>query len=115
MIDERQCRNENNSHSLPVVSTSQAAGTLALDPDEYREDLAEFGLTEAQENEFLEALWSIMQTFVEIGFGVDSVHHIIPELALKPPASKANMLRMEHRENDEFFKNAARDSAAKEE
>ena len=46
---------------------------LALDPDEYREDLDEFDLTRAQQDEMLAVLWNIMRTFVEIGFGLDSV------------------------------------------
>jgi len=46
---------------------------LQLDLDEYRDDLAEFNLTEQQENELLEVLFNIMRTYVEIGFGLDSV------------------------------------------
>ena len=46
---------------------------LALDPDEYREDLDDFDLTRDQQDEMLAVLWNIMRTFVEIGFGLDSV------------------------------------------
>ena len=46
---------------------------LALNPDEYREDLDEFDLTREQQDELLGILWNIMRTFVEIGFGLDSV------------------------------------------
>ena len=46
---------------------------LALDPDEYREHLEDFDLTAEQENELLAVLWNIMRTFVDIGFGLDSV------------------------------------------
>ena len=44
-----------------------------FNPDDYRDDLNEFDLTEEQENELLEALWNIMSSFVAIGFGLDSV------------------------------------------
>ena len=46
---------------------------LALDPEEYRKDLEEFDLTKDQQDELLEVLFNIMRTFVEIGFGLDSV------------------------------------------
>lgn len=49
---------------------------LTLDPDDYREDLMEFGWSEEQENEFLETLWNICTTFVDIGFGLDPVQLI---------------------------------------
>ena len=49
------------------------APSLQLDPEDYREELAEFGLTDQQEIELLEVLWSIMSSFVAIGYGLDSV------------------------------------------
>lgn len=68
-----------NSASRETASGPPSAGQeegitpLRLDPDEYREDLDAFDLTEAQQNELLEVLWNIMRTFVELGFGLDSV------------------------------------------
>ena len=44
-----------------------------LDPDRYREHLKEFELTKDQQDELLAALWHIMRTFVDIGFGLESV------------------------------------------
>lgn len=71
----------NDNTSINQNTTSDASGKagdsppapLALDPDKYREQLAEFALTREQENELLATLWQIMRTFVEIGFGLDSV------------------------------------------
>lgn len=42
-----------------------------LDPEEYRADLASLDLSEEQETEFLETLWSIMGHFARMGFSVD--------------------------------------------
>jgi hypothetical protein len=42
-----------------------------FDPADYADDLADFGLTEAQQAEFLEALWNIMGAFARMGFTVD--------------------------------------------
>ncbi len=46
---------------------------LQLDPEDYREELAEFGLSNEHEKELLEVLWNIMSSFVAIGYGLDSV------------------------------------------
>jgi len=39
----------------------------------YREFLAEMDMTEAQKEEFLQALWDIVTGFVELGFGTHPV------------------------------------------
>ncbi|BBK42780.1 hypothetical protein STVA_28000 [Allostella vacuolata] len=44
---------------------------LELDVERYRGDLAGFDLNEDQQRELLETLWSIMRSFVELGFTVD--------------------------------------------
>jgi len=43
-----------------------------LDLEKYRRELAEFQLTEEQEAELLQTLWSIMRSFVEMGFSGDA-------------------------------------------
>ena len=52
--------------------------TPPCDPDKYRVYLEGTELTEDQQREYLETLWSIMATFVELGFGLDSVQQVIP-------------------------------------
>lgn len=42
-----------------------------FDLEDYRADIADYGLTPAQEAEFLETLWSIMGHFARLGFSVD--------------------------------------------
>jgi hypothetical protein len=46
---------------------------LKLDPDDYREDWAEYEFSEHQLNELLEVLWHIAQTGVLMGWGADTV------------------------------------------
>lgn len=53
---------------------------LQLDPDEYREDLADFGLTKEQENELLQVLWEIMNTFVLMSWGLDTVQMFLSDI-----------------------------------
>lgn len=48
-----------------------------FDPDRYRAHLAELTLTEEQETELLRILFSIMRTFVEIGFAVEDCGQLL--------------------------------------
>jgi hypothetical protein len=52
--------------------------TPPCDPDKYRVYLEDTELTEDQQRQYLKTLWSIMATFVELGFGLDSVQRVIP-------------------------------------
>lgn len=45
--------------------------SLQLDPAKYRAEVDDFDITEAQKQELLLTLWSIMRSFVELGFSVD--------------------------------------------
>ena len=65
---------------LPQEALKQAASRLDFNLDEYRHHLEEFELTRAQENELLETLWQIMSMMVDIGWGVDNIHLMLPEL-----------------------------------
>ncbi len=58
---------------------SEAAPSLPLDVEKYRGDLAGLGLSDSQELEFLQVLWSIMRSFVELGFDMKICGQIIEE------------------------------------
>lgn len=53
----------------PAASTTFSQPTL--DRGAYRDDLAALNLTDAQEAELLEALWTIMGAFARMGYSVD--------------------------------------------
>ncbi|MES2144359.1 MAG: hypothetical protein V4516_08330 [Pseudomonadota bacterium] len=53
---------------------------VTVDVEKYQSYLDGSNLSEAQKREFLEALWSIVITFVELGFGV----HPLQEVCGKP-------------------------------
>jgi len=46
---------------------------LQLNPDEYRQDMAQYHLTPKQENELLSALFEIMRTLAIIFYNPDSL------------------------------------------
>jgi hypothetical protein len=50
---------------------------LELAAAKYRADVEEFEMTDAQKAELLETLWSIMRSFVELGFSVNICEQIL--------------------------------------
>lgn len=54
-----------------------------LDVEKYLPYLADCELTEAQQVEILQALWSIMKSFVDLSFGLDSVQQLFPAIVVK--------------------------------
>lgn len=63
-----------------------------LDIEEHRADLAEFNYTKAQEDEFIKALWNLVCTAIDAGFGLDAVSMIIPALTEKALESESQEL-----------------------
>lgn len=56
-----------------------AVPALDISVDKYQSYLEDFNLTDSQEREFLETLWSIMASFVEMGFSVDICAQLFKE------------------------------------
>ncbi|MEO1537897.1 MAG: hypothetical protein AAFR73_09215 [Pseudomonadota bacterium] len=51
-------------------------GSLTVDVEKYQEFLDGSDMTDAQKEEFLQALWSIIVNFVDLGFGVHSLQEV---------------------------------------
>ena len=80
--------------------TKDSVTPLKLEPDAYRHHLDEFDLTEDQQNELLQSLWYIMSILVDIGWGVDTVQLLLPDIfAEVAPDSKK---LVESRSTSEF-------------
>lgn len=60
--------------------TDDTQYTLNFDPDHYRHHLDGMDISEEEAQQLMAALWHIMQTFVDIGWGVDAVQQIFPDL-----------------------------------
>jgi hypothetical protein len=56
--------------TLTEYFSSSARPTLTVDVALYQSYLEDSGLSEAQKEEFLRALWCIVVSFVELGFNV---------------------------------------------
>jgi hypothetical protein len=55
--------------------------TLTVDVEKYQAFLDGADMTEAQKEEFLQALWSIIVSFVDLGFGVHPLQEVCGENA----------------------------------
>ncbi|GJL75967.1 hypothetical protein [Nitrosomonas sp.] len=62
------------------LTKKDAATPLKFEPDDYRHHVEEFDLTKEQQDELLTSLWTIMNTLVDIGWGVDTVQILLPDL-----------------------------------
>ncbi len=65
---------QTSDHETDVMHVVDGAGysVLKFDTDDYREYIQDMGLTEEQEHELLEALWSIIVGFVDLGFCIET-------------------------------------------
>ena len=60
--------------------TDDTQYSLNFDPDLYRHHLEGMDISEEEAQQLMAALWHIMQTFADIGWGVDAVQRIFPDL-----------------------------------
>ena len=71
---------ENDTDTLPLSHDKETIAPPVFNPEDYRHHLEGMALSKQQQNELLETLWQIMSTMVDIGWGVDSVQMMLPEL-----------------------------------
>jgi hypothetical protein len=85
-------------------------GSLEMDAAEWLPYVEEFDISEEQKIELLQMLWNIMSTFVDIGWGVDSIQNFIP--ALKEFSSVADSGNAKMKIHTQQFNGVAKEDAA---
>lgn len=84
-------------NQFELSSEYRSRPTIAVDYDRYLHYLDDCGLDETKKREFIDALWSIIISFVDLGFGVHPLQQVIEQedgkydYLLTPDAK--NMLR----------------------
>jgi len=68
--------NKNSSTSLSENFTSSAQRTITIDVARYDQYMQDTGMTQEQKEEFLRAMWTVVMTFVELGFGVHPLQQV---------------------------------------
>lgn len=73
----------NNSErgGVPETAAARPKRIVTVDVEKYQSYLDGSGMSDAEKEEFLQALWSIIVSFVELGFGV----HPLQEVCGKTP------------------------------
>ncbi len=66
----------NHGSDLPNVFEVASKKTLTIDIEHYQHMLVDLNLSEAEERQFLEALWTIICTCVDLGFGVHPAQQV---------------------------------------
>lgn len=94
------------------LSDTQPASDLPFDAAKYIGQMEDSDSTEEQKVEFLQNLWAIMKAFVDLGFGVDSVQKLFPEILTIPSETGADRVEFEDKKNTQEFKKAVLDLAA---
>jgi hypothetical protein len=69
-----------DTNNTPIDNGGKERQFAQFDVDEYREELKSLDLTPEQEVELLTTIWEMMKCFVELGFGVDSMSLILPDI-----------------------------------
>lgn len=67
---------------------ASALPSLSVDWRLYEEHLADADLTDEEKREFIEAMWYIVLTFVDLGFGIEPVQQVIRAAASAPPPAR---------------------------
>lgn len=82
--------NEENDPPVEARNTGGDSGPAriseVLDPAAYMAELEDFDITEAQKVELLGILWSIMTSFVRLGFDVKICEQIFDAAGILPDA-----------------------------
>ncbi len=66
---------------LNISDDTSSAAAPVLDLERYIPEVEAQFDSEEEAIEFLRTLWNIMCAFVDVGWGVDSIHFAFPELA----------------------------------
>lgn len=76
--------------------TSQSPPKLEFDGDEYRHYLNDVEISDEKAEELLRALWEIMRTFVDLGWGLESIQMFLPDFLETASPDSDNPLKPKH-------------------
>ncbi len=68
--------NESSLDGLKIDFEKSSKPVLTVDVEKYQGYLDETNMTDAQKQEFLQNLWQIIVSFVELGFGVHPLQEV---------------------------------------
>jgi hypothetical protein len=83
-VDENEGQAPKSNRAMCTIPAPKAAPVhCPFDPEKYRTYLAETGWSEKVQDEWLETLWNMMGTFVDLAWGTDSVQVVLKTELIK--------------------------------
>ncbi|MEM8575711.1 MAG: hypothetical protein AAGF48_13895 [Pseudomonadota bacterium] len=95
--------------ALRRAADTKTTKTVEIDVERYQAYLDDPALSPAQKEQIIEALWSIMVHFVELGFGVHPIQQAcgqLGETCVAADAASKDMLHSEDIETTDHFEDA---------
>lgn len=92
-VDESPSHDE--TQGIQVVDRA-GRPALTLNVDDYRQYVEALNLSEEQEQELLQTLWTIIVSFVDLGFGIESVQQAIKKPSNNETRSNARKEGLHH-------------------
>lgn len=86
-------------------------GLPTLDVEEFRDFMDKLDATEEEKIEYLQLLWKIAITFVDISFGIDSTQRVVPSAREIDSPQESHLVQINSYPKQ--FKRAATDDAAR--
>ena len=77
---------------LRVTFEAAARRIIKVDVERYQSYLDDTGMTDQQKKDFLQAMWLVMMSFVELGFEVHPIQHVCGKASSIGNESSANEL-----------------------
>lgn len=105
-------KNETEGINDIVVDTGRSTA-LIIDYDLYARYLEDSDLDESQKREFIETLWSVIVSFVDLGFGVHPLQQAREENLKNgtlPPSNLPDVIGLPDQSSGKKFTNAAASS-----
>lgn len=94
-----------------LIDKSNAALAPELDPSRYMAELEDLDLSEAEKIELLEVLWSVMYSFVRLGFDVKNCGQIFENFTLETQGNPG-AIDSSHSDNEEKPSSKKREDAS---
>jgi len=93
-------RNDPPGDDITVIKHHESASgfsPLKLDPERYARHFEGMEISEEDQKALLEALWSIMVAFVDLGFDVKNTGNYLPGLLNKDATRNEDMIDCDHK------------------
>lgn len=99
---------KNQENAGREASPLENSAVMPLVESDFASHLEPLGLSPSEQSQLLQALWSIMRGFVDLGFDVHAVGAFFPEIFQNSPEEEANSVEEKINPLSNKFQDAAK-------